>query len=44
MPSEKMQELWQDVYRVNDVNNKIYVKLQLSVNGKKVVIVQFKKK
>lgn len=44
MPSEKVQGLWQDVYRVNDGNNKIYIKLQLSVNGKKVVVVQFKKK
>jgi Txe/YoeB family toxin of Txe-Axe toxin-antitoxin module len=44
MPSERIQGLWQDVYRVNDGNNKIYIKLQLSVNGEKVVVVQFKKK
>lgn len=44
MPAEKVLGLWQDVYRVNDGNNKIYIKLQLAVNGKKVVIVQFKKK
>ncbi|MEK6581352.1 MAG: type II toxin-antitoxin system MqsR family toxin [Nitrospirota bacterium] len=44
MPSEKVPGLLQDVYRVNDGNNKIYIKLQLSVNGKKVVVVQFKKK
>lgn len=44
MPSEKVQGLWQDVYHVNDGNNKIYIKLQLSVNGKKVVVVQFKEK
>ncbi len=44
MPAEKVPGLWQDVYRVNDGNNKIYIKLQLAVNGKKVVVVQFKKK
>lgn len=44
MPSEKVQNLWQDVYRVTHDGNLLYIKLQLSVNSKKAVIIQFKEK
>lgn len=44
MPSEQIQSLWQDVYRVTHDGNELYIKLQLSVNNKKVVVIQFKQK
>ena len=44
MLAEKVPGLWQDVYRVTDNDKKVYIKLQISKDGKKVVIVQFKKK
>lgn len=43
MESTDCQGLWQDVYRLEDRNNMLYVKLQLSPTGKGVVI-QFKRK
>jgi len=35
--------LWQDVYITQDGNQKIYIKLQLSPDKSKGVIIQFKK-
>lgn len=43
MEAEKRPGLWQDVYRINDRGILLYVKLQLSADGKGVVI-QFKRK
>ena len=44
MPSEKVPSLWQDVYRVTHEGNVLYIKLQILVNNKKAVIIQFKEK
>jgi len=44
MPSEKVPSLWQDVYRVTHDGNILYIKLQISANNKKAVIIQFKEK
>jgi len=44
MPAEKIPGFWQDVYHFCDGQNKIYIKLQLSPDGKKVVVVAFKRK
>lgn len=43
MTSEQIAGLWQDVYRTSDGTNGIYIKLQMSVDGKKAVLIQFKK-
>lgn len=43
MEAEKRPGLWQDVYRVSDREILLYVKLQLTADGKGVVI-QFKEK
>lgn len=43
MPAHKAPGRWQDVYRIWANGVELYVKLQLSVNGKGVVI-QFKRK
>jgi motility quorum-sensing regulator/GCU-specific mRNA interferase toxin len=43
MESTDCPGLWQDVYRIEDKNNMLYVKIQLSPAGKGVVI-QFKRK
>jgi hypothetical protein len=43
MTSQHDPSLWQDVYKITDErDNKIYIKLQLSPNKKKAVIIQFK--
>ncbi|MCC6649883.1 MAG: type II toxin-antitoxin system MqsR family toxin [Candidatus Eisenbacteria bacterium] len=44
MPSEKASGLWQDVYHpvVDDVV--LYVKLQISQDGRLAVVIQFKEK
>lgn len=42
MPAEKCPGLWQDVYKVDDGENRIYIKMQLSYDGKKAVLIQFK--
>jgi uncharacterized protein YggU (UPF0235/DUF167 family) len=34
--------LWQDVYKVTVDEKKLYIKLQISPDSKKAVIVQFK--
>ncbi|GBE06489.1 mRNA interferase MqsR [bacterium BMS3Abin10] len=44
MPSTKKKRLFQDVYHLSHDGNELYIKLQLSVNSKKVVIIQFKEK
>jgi hypothetical protein len=43
MTNQYNPSLWQDVYKITDErDNKIYIKLQLSSNKKKGVIIQFK--
>lgn len=37
-------KLWQDVYKITDNDNDLYIKLQIiDVTGKKAVLVQFKR-
>lgn len=38
MPSKKLAKVWQDVYYTKDGATRIYVKLQISFNGKGVVV------
>lgn len=38
MESEKCPGLWQDVYRINDGNNDLYIKIQKTFDGKGVII------
>lgn len=35
-------KLWQDVYKSDDGERSLYIKLQLAVTGKKTVVIQFK--
>lgn len=43
MTSQHKPSLWQDVYKISDErDNNIYIKLQLSPDKKKGVIIQFK--
>jgi len=35
-------KLWQDVYKSDDGERSLYIKLQLAVTGEKTVIIQFK--
>lgn len=42
MQSTKVITLWQDVYRVTHCGEELYIKLQISANNKKAVIIQFK--
>ena len=43
MTSQHNTSLWQDVYKImDDPGNEIYIKLQLSPDKKKAVIIQFK--
>ena len=43
MTSYSDNKVWQDVYKViDDQNNKIYLKLQLSMDRKKAILIQFK--
>ncbi|MFA5354614.1 MAG: type II toxin-antitoxin system MqsR family toxin [Thermodesulfovibrionales bacterium] len=43
MTSEQNCKLWQDVYKFIDEDEKLYIKLQLSINGDRAVLIQFKK-
>jgi motility quorum-sensing regulator / GCU-specific mRNA interferase toxin len=43
MTFEKKPYIWQDVYKVTDNDNDLYIKIQLSADGKKAVLVQFKR-
>jgi motility quorum-sensing regulator/GCU-specific mRNA interferase toxin len=43
MEAETMPVLWQDVYRSDDLTITLYIKLQISFNGKGVII-SFKEK
>jgi motility quorum-sensing regulator / GCU-specific mRNA interferase toxin len=43
MEAETMPGLWQDVYRSDDLTVTLYIKLQISFNGKGVII-SFKEK
>ena len=36
-------KIWQDVYRFQDGDKPLYIKLQLSVDGKKAVLIQMKR-
>jgi len=42
MSSTVDSNIWQDVYKTNDQDNKIYIKLQMSIDKKKAILVQFK--
>ena len=43
MTSNQNQRLWQDVYKFKDEENKLYIKLQLSIDGNQAVLLQFKR-
>lgn len=43
MTTYKNHKIWQDVYRYQDGDKALYVKLQLSVDGAKAVLIQMKK-
>ena len=36
-------KIWQDVYKYQDGDNPLYIKLQLSADGKKAVLIQMKR-
>ena len=38
MPSERFSGLWQDVYKINYLGSRIYLKLQIGHTGLSVVI------
>jgi motility quorum-sensing regulator/GCU-specific mRNA interferase toxin len=42
MTAKHNPKLWQDVYKIIDQEKRLYIKLQLSADRKKAVIVQFK--
>ena len=43
MTTHRNHKIWQDVYKITvGRENKIYLKLQLSVDGKKAILIQFK--
>jgi len=42
MTTYQNHQLWQDVYKYRDDDNGLYIKLQLSFDGKKAVLVQMK--
>jgi motility quorum-sensing regulator/GCU-specific mRNA interferase toxin len=43
MTTQYDSSLWQDVYKIKDeADKKLYIKLQLSPDGEKAVVVQFK--
>jgi len=44
MESEMRPGSWQDVYRTNDDNQEIYIKIQLSPDGKEGGIIAFKER
>jgi motility quorum-sensing regulator/GCU-specific mRNA interferase toxin len=43
MTTHLNHKLWQDVYKYRDDDNGLYIKLQLSLDGKEAVLVQMKK-
>ena len=43
MTSELNRKLWQDVYKFMDEDKRLYIKLQLTINKDKAVLIQFKK-
>ena len=44
MTTQQDTSLWQDVYKISDESeNKIYIKLQLSPDKKKTIVIQFKR-
>ena len=43
MTTYQNHKLWQDVYKYRDDDNGLYLKLQLSTDGKKAVLIQMKK-
>lgn len=43
MTTHKNNQIWQDVYKYKDDEKKIYIKLQLSINEKQTILIQFKK-
>lgn len=36
-------KIWQDVYRYQDGDKALYIKLQLSIDGKKAILIQMKR-
>jgi motility quorum-sensing regulator/GCU-specific mRNA interferase toxin len=36
-------QIWQDVYKFDDGEKQLYIKLQLSFDGRKAILIQFKK-
>jgi len=42
MTSIHNNKLWQDVYKFTDEENRLYIKLQLSIDEREGVLVQFK--
>lgn len=43
MTSELNHRLWQDVYKFTDEDKRLYIKLQITINRDKAVLIQFKK-
>lgn len=43
MTSEMNHKLWQDVYKYVDEEKKLYIKVQLTINSDKAVLIQFKR-
>ena len=44
MTTQHDTSLWQDVYKIsNESENKIYIKLQLSPDKRKAIVIQFKR-
>ena len=43
MTAYQDNKIWQDVYRYLDDDKALYIKLQLSVDGKKAVLIQMKR-
>ena len=44
MTTQQDTSLWQDVYKISDESeNKIYIKLQLSPDKRKAIVIQFKR-
>ena len=43
MTAYQDHKIWQDVYRYQDDDKALYIKLQLSVDGEQAVLIQMKK-
>lgn len=43
MTSEMNHKLWHDVYKYADDENKLYIKVQLTISGDRAVLIQFKR-